>query len=135
VVGTDSHRISRVPCYLEISNRKSAPFRLPGFHRLWPVFPHCSTKIQICNSPACLHTDPFETPQPRPHNTCRFLRANRFGLFPVRSPLLGKSWLFSFPEGTKMFQFPSFASLRLWIHQRDVPALPGTGFPIRRSPG
>jgi hypothetical protein len=30
----------------------------------------------------------------------------RFGLFPVRSPLLGESLLFSFPPGTKMFQFP-----------------------------
>ena len=34
-----------------------------------------------------------------------------------------------------MFQFPSFASPRLWIHQGDVPTLLGTGFPIRRSPG
>ena len=34
----------------------------------------------------------------------------RFGLFPVRSPLLGESLLFSLPGGTKMFQFPPFAS-------------------------
>ena len=34
-----------------------------------------------------------------------------FGLFPVRSPLLRKSRLFSFPAGTKMFQFPAFASI------------------------
>ena len=33
-----------------------------------------------------------------------------FGLFPVRSPLLGESLLFSLPTGTKMFQFPAFAS-------------------------
>ena len=33
-----------------------------------------------------------------------------FGLLPVRSPLLGESLLFSFPAGTKMFQFPAFAS-------------------------
>ena len=33
-----------------------------------------------------------------------------FGLFPVRSPLLGESFLFSLPAGTKMFQFPAFAS-------------------------
>ena len=32
-----------------------------------------------------------------------------FGLFPVRSPLLGESLLFSLPAGTKMFQFPAFA--------------------------
>ena len=35
----------------------------------------------------------------------------RFGLLPVRSPLLGESLLFSLPAGTKMFQFPAFASL------------------------
>ena len=34
----------------------------------------------------------------------------RFGLVPVRSPLLGESLLFSLPPGTKMFQFPGFAS-------------------------
>ena len=33
-----------------------------------------------------------------------------FGLFPVRSPLLGESLLFSLPAGTKMFQFPAFAA-------------------------
>ena len=37
----------------------------------------------------------------------------RFGLVPVRSPLLGESLLFSLPGGTKMFQFPPFASLHM----------------------
>ena len=36
-------------------------------------------------------------------------RPGGFGLFPVRSPLLGESRLFSLPPGTKMFQFPGFA--------------------------
>jgi len=39
------------------------------------------------------------------------IRSGRFRLFPVRSPLLGESRLLSLPEGTEMFQFPSFASL------------------------
>ena len=39
----------------------------------------------------------------------------RFGLIPVRSPLLGESLLFSFPTGTKMFQFPAFASIYRWM--------------------
>jgi hypothetical protein len=39
----------------------------------------------------------------------------RFGLFPVRSPLLGESLLISFPAGTEMFQFPAFASPDLCI--------------------
>jgi len=36
-----SHRISRVPCYLRKVTSKAfeGPFRLPGYHRLWPVFP------------------------------------------------------------------------------------------------
>ena len=36
-----------------------------------------------------------------------------FGLFPVRSPLLGESRLISFPPGTEMFQFPGLAPLRV----------------------
>ena len=44
---------------------------------------------------------------------------DRFGLFPVRSPLLRESLLFSFPPGTEMFQFPGFA-----------PCI--TGYPINR---
>ena len=34
----------------------------------------------------------------------------RFGLFPFRSPLLGKSRFLSFPAGTEMFQFTAFAT-------------------------
>ena len=36
----------------------------------------------------------------------------RFGLVPVRSPLLRESRLISLPPGTEMFQFPGFASPR-----------------------
>src|SRR5699024_8795262 len=38
-----------------------------------------------------------------------------FGLFPFRSPLLGKSHLLSLPLGTEMFQFPRSASCILCI--------------------
>ena len=40
----------------------------------------------------------------------RAITCMRFGLFPVRSPLLGESRLFSFPPGTEMVHFPGFAS-------------------------
>ena len=46
-----------------------------------------------------------------------------FGLLPVRSPLLGESLLFSFPAGTKMFQFPAWAS----AHRARMPPLQGGG--------
>ena len=54
----------------------------------------------------------------------------RFGLFPVRSPLLGESFLFSLPTGTKMFQFPAFASIFYGYR-----AFNSVGFPIRTFMG
>ena len=51
-----------------------------------------------------------------------------FGLFPGRSPLLGESLLFSLPTGTKMFQFPAFAS-----SIRKIPESLPVGCPIRKS--
>ena len=56
-------------------------------------------------------------------------RRARFGLCPVRSPLLGVSRLFSLPPGTKMFQFPGFAS----THQSGCTASGRAGCPIRKS--
>ena len=42
-----------------------------------------------------------------------------FRLFPVRSPLLRESLLFSFPPGNEMFQFPGFASDIIGYHDRS----------------
>ena len=39
----------------------------------------------------------------------------RFGLFPLRSPLLRESRLISFPPATEMFQFTGLAALRLCV--------------------
>ncbi len=41
-----------------------------------------------------------------------------FGLFRVRSPLLTESLMFSLPEGTEMFHFPSFPPLALCVQAR-----------------
>ena len=43
---------------------------------------------------------------------------DRFGLFPLRSPLLRESIFLSFPLVTKMFQFARLLSLTLCIHVR-----------------
>jgi hypothetical protein len=52
--------------------------------------------------------------QPRTYNAGT-LTCARFRLFRVRSPLLAESRLISFPEGTEMFHFPSFAAASLCI--------------------
>ena len=74
-----------------------AQIRVRDFHPLRCAFPGASTLLTCTTAwsynPACA------------------LPRKRFRLFPVRSPLLGESLLFSLPRGTKMFQFPRFASL------------------------
>jgi hypothetical protein len=52
------------------------------------------------------HRLPRWVPRPRPGNAGELSSPDRFRLFPVRSPLLGKSRLFSLRRGSKMFQFP-----------------------------
>ena len=72
----------------------AANVRLPGCHRLWRAIPGRFGFV------ACSH---IAVPQPRRS------KLHRFGLAPVRSPLLGGSRLLSLPPGTEMFQFPGFA--------------------------
>ena len=54
----------------------------------------------------------------------------RFGLFPVRSPLLRESLLFSLPPGTKMFQFSGFA-----FRLSGIPGLQPGGLPHSETCG
>ena len=51
-----------------------------------------------------------------------------FGLFPVRSPLLRKSSFLSLPPGTKMFQFPGFASIT-YVFSYGCQIVTPDGFP------
>ena len=87
--------------------------RVPGCHRLWRSFPKRFGSLLRSH---------VAVPQPQ---RCKH---PWFGLFPVRSPLLGESRLLSFPPGTEMFQFPGLASACA-----DPRALALEGFPIRRS--
>ena len=84
-------------------------FRLQGYHPLWPDFPDGSAINQFCNSTAILQNRPINPTTPAMQRL-QAITHDWFGLFPVRSPLLGESLLFSLPEGTEMFHFPSFAS-------------------------
>ena len=108
MVPPDSGRVPRVPPYLG-NRQRTSEFRLRDHHPLRCGFPAASTTPKFCNLPGSC-TLPGLLPQPRPGNACR-LHTGRFGLFPVRSPLLGESRLISSPTGTEMFQFPAFASL------------------------
>jgi hypothetical protein len=58
----------------------------------------------------------------------------RFGLFPVRSPLLGESRLISLPPGTEMFHFPGFAAGPYGFRSGSLGMTPA-GFPHSDSSG
>ena len=58
----------------------------------------------------------------------------QFRLFPVRSPLLRKSRLLSFPPDTKMFQFSGSVLQYLSFSVVDAVTLLTAGCPIRVSP-
>ena len=68
----------------------------------------------------------------RSHNPGQ--HADRFGLVRFRSPLLSESLLLSFPLGTKMFQFPRFASMTYVFSHGYLDITPG-GFPHSEIPG
>ena len=68
------------------------------------------------------------SPDPSVGPTTPVPQGDRFGLCPVRSPLLRASRLISLPPGTEMFQFPGFASP---FGDDDAHASPGC--PIRPS--
>ena len=99
----------------------------------------CPALLRIALGPICVHVrncHPLRCSFPEasiPHqgattwsyNPARASPHTRFGLFPGRSPLLGESLLFSSPGGTKMFQFPPFASV-----QKNTDSRPSGGWVV-----
>ncbi len=79
----------------------------------------CAISILHLVAPTTPHTQRIEA------YTCI-----RFGLFPLRSPLLGESIFLSLPEGTKMFQFASFAHIS-YIFRYVYRTFCAMGCPIR----
>ena len=94
---------SSCPALLRNRARKSAAFRLRGYHALRPRFPARSAMRRFSrNFPG----HPRAALQPR---------SRRFGLLPVRSPLLGESLLISFPGLLRWFTSPSVAHAAYFI--------------------
>ncbi len=79
--------------------------RIPGYHRLWPLFPKRSPRRRHATS--------------RSYNPVAALRPSRFGLFPVRSPLLGESLIyFLFLRVLRCFSSPRWRHTFAWQVRR-----------------
>ena len=88
--------------------------RIPGYHRLRPHFPECSSRL-ISSHNVVL----------QPH-ICRNIHGLGYSAFARH--YLRNHYLFSFPTGTKMFQFPALASISDGWYLFKI-----TGCPIRKS--
>ena len=90
-----SRRLSRVPRYSGYHWALTS-LHIRGSHSHWPNIQERSVR------------DPSAVAWS--HYPDAALLQRRFGLIPVRSPLLGESLLFSLPRGTMLFQFLWFDS-------------------------
>ena len=129
----NSRRVPRVPRYLGIRSRKSDSFRLQDYHLLWLAFPGYSAINQIGNFPTAPEYRPIE-PHDSEYTTLPGLAYIRFGLFPVRSPLLRESQLLSVPADTKMCQFSALAATTYGF-SCSCPGTTRDGFPHSEIPG
>ena len=114
VVPPASHRVSRVRRYSGTC-RPWMDVRVRGSSPVSPAFPCRSARasMDICAGPST------------PRAQC----APRFGLVPVRSPLLGESRLISLPPGTEMFQFSGLPPSGICV----LPEVRGRACASRRS--
>ena len=112
MVLTDSHGISRAPCYLGYTPR-SATISDTG---LSPT-PARHSKRFSYNQTFTLETQQRLTARPTTPTMQPLpgITHDRFSLFRFRSPLLTESLLFSLPVGTEMFHFPTFPLPALYI--------------------
>ena len=119
MVLTDSHGISRAPCYLGSSPGGTQHYGY-GAHTLYGR-PFKTVHLCPCSHPAGPAEPARKVPQPRPCNARRLSHMERFSLIRVRSPLLTESLLFSLPAGTEMFHFPASPPTSLCIQLAVTP--------------
>jgi hypothetical protein len=103
----DSRRFSRSRRYLGTAIGGCVRFDYRALTFCGALFQNASSTQQLDNSVTGLVPRPSRptTPHRQRHQA---IAPARFGLFPLRSPLLRESRLLSFPRGTEMFQFPRF---------------------------
>jgi hypothetical protein len=110
-----------VPGGTQVPSRKSFHFHLRDSYPLWLAFPHHSANRTFSNF---LSAGPYN-PQPG-------MLPGGFGLFPVRSPLLGEWSLFLWV--LRCFSSPGSLLLGLCVQQSRYRWFATVGFPIRISP-
>ena len=132
MVLTDSHGISRAPCYLGYSSRQERHFDY-GVGTLYDLAFN-PVRLYLLVTPAARQNNQKSPTTPNTQLLPDITRT-RFSLFRFRSPLLTESRLLSLPVGTEMFHFPTFPLPALYIQAGVTRSPQGAqrGFPIRKS--
>ena len=112
MVLTDSHGISRAPCYLGYSSRQEKHFDY-GVGTLYDR-PFKTVRLYLLVTPTARQNCQKSPTTPNTQLLPDITRT-RFSLFRFRSPLLTESRLLSLPVGTEMFHFPTFPLPALYI--------------------
>ena len=129
MVLTDSHGISRAPCYLGYSSRQGRHFDY-GVGTLYDLAFN-PVRLYLLVTPAARQSS-LKSPTTPNTQLLPDITRTRFSLFRFRSPLLTESRLLSLPVGTEMFHFPTFPPPGLCV-QPGVTRHVVRGFPIRKS--
>src|SRR3954453_15708931 len=117
MVPTDSHGISRVPCYLGYFSGGAVVFDYRTVTFCGDPFSWSSSNAALCHSLSVRHNR-RKSPTPPATQPLPALTRDWFGLFRFRSPLLTESRLLSLPAGNEMFHFPAFPPLALCVQAR-----------------
>ena len=112
MVLTDSHGISRAPCYLGYSPRQNTHFDY-GVGTLYDR-PFKTVRLYASVTPAARQNSLVSPTTPN-MQLLPDITHTRFSLIRFRSPLLTESRLLSLPVGTEMFHFPTFPLPALYI--------------------
>ena len=132
MVLTNSRRVSRVPQYLGVRPRKTVCFRLQDCHLLWSAVPGCSANALFCNFPR-IPENPLVGSHDPEHTTLPGLHMLGLGCSPFARRYWGNHCCFLFLGLLRCFS-SSRSPLQSMNSIADVPALPGTGLPIQKSP-
>ena len=112
MVLTDSHGISRAPCYLGYFSRQHTHFDY-GVGTLYD-WPFKTIRLYAAVT-LTLRQKNLKSPATPCMQRLPAITHTRVSLIRVRSPLLTESRLFSLPVGTEMFHFPTFPPTALYI--------------------
>ena len=114
MVPTDSHGISRAPCYLGYFSGGVSVFDYRTITFCGDPFAWSSSNVTLCHS-LPVRQNRLKSPTTPVTQRLPAITRDWFSLFRVRSPLLAESLLLSLPAGTEMFHFPALPPAALCI--------------------